>query len=38
MRVELIVFRVNNHATQKEVGDIADLESEQWRHVFDVNM
>jgi len=29
---------VNNHATQNEVADIANLESEQWRHVFDVNI
>ncbi|KAI9637195.1 uncharacterized protein MKK02DRAFT_24172 [Dioszegia hungarica] len=29
---------VNNHATQNEVPAIADLESEQWRHVFDVNI
>lgn len=35
---QLIKCRVNNHATQNEVEDIANLEHEQWRHVFDVNM
>ncbi|OCF30867.1 glucose and ribitol dehydrogenase [Kwoniella heveanensis CBS 569] len=29
---------VNNAATQKEVEHIEDLPSEQWRHVFDVNI
>ncbi|EIW67403.1 hypothetical protein TREMEDRAFT_74572 [Tremella mesenterica DSM 1558] len=29
---------VNNHATQQEVPAIADLSSEQWRHVFDLNI
>ncbi|ORY35340.1 hypothetical protein BCR39DRAFT_508879 [Naematelia encephala] len=29
---------VNNAATQNQVDDIADLSSEQWRHVFDVNI
>ncbi|ORX38705.1 hypothetical protein BD324DRAFT_622000 [Kockovaella imperatae] len=28
----------NNHATQQQVDDIKDLPSEQWRHVFDVNI
>jgi len=27
-----------NHATQQQVDDITELESEQWRHVFDVNI
>jgi NAD(P)-dependent dehydrogenase (short-subunit alcohol dehydrogenase family) len=30
--------RVNNAGTQQEVEHIEDLPSEQWRHVFDVNM
>lgn len=30
--------RVNNAATQQEIPKIADLPTEQWRHVFDVNM
>jgi len=29
---------VNNAGTQTEVPDIKDLPSEQWRHVFDVNI
>jgi len=29
---------VNNAATQNEVENIEKLESEQWRHVFDVNI
>ncbi|ODN75446.1 hypothetical protein, variant 1 [Cryptococcus amylolentus CBS 6039] len=29
---------VNNAATQNEVENIEQLESEQWRHVFDVNI
>ncbi|KAK1926933.1 hypothetical protein DB88DRAFT_3090 [Papiliotrema laurentii] len=29
---------VNNHGTQQEVENIEDLSSEQWRHVFDVNI
>ncbi|KAK8854965.1 hypothetical protein IAR55_003705 [Kwoniella newhampshirensis] len=29
---------VNNAATQNEVPHIEELESEQWRHVFDVNI
>ncbi|KAL7423525.1 hypothetical protein Q5752_001105 [Cryptotrichosporon argae] len=29
---------VNNAATQNEVESITDLPSEQWRHVFDVNI
>jgi hypothetical protein len=30
--------RANNHATQNQVDDIANLEHEQWKHVFDVNI
>lgn len=29
---------MNNAATQDEISRIADLPSEQWRHVFDVNI
>lgn len=28
----------NNHATQNQVDDIANLEHSQWQHVFDVNI
>lgn len=32
------LHRANNAGTQNEVPNIEDLPSEQWRHVFDVNI
>lgn len=38
VQVSKLKRRANNHATQNQVDDIANLEHEQWKHVFDVNI